>query len=281
MKKMKQRFFMSVLLLASSFYIFPRVNSAIPLQIDKYQTINGEKLTLESKILNEEKEIYIGLPGNYNDSIEYPVIIVLEGEVVFETFAPITKLMGQMNEIPACIVVGIPFYNRHLDYAPKLSVHPESGNADKMLDFYRLELFPLLDSLYNCNNDRIIWAHSALGGIFCTYLLLGSDNQFTGILSSSPNLRRMKEYIEKDNAFEGLSKKGKIFYYLTFGSNEPEGYMGDMYKGVQEFKEILENKAPDNLIWRYLLNENNNHFTNAIETYIDGLILYFREMNKL
>jgi len=246
--------------------------------VNKYQTENGETLLIKSEILNGNKDIFVGLPRNFNDSADYPLIIILEGEVLFESFAPVTRLMAQVNEIPECITVGIPLYNKHLDYAPKISGHPESGNADKMLDFYRFELFPILDSLYSCNDDRIIWAHSGLGGLFCTYLLLGPDSQFTGILSSSPNLRWIQEYIQKDNPFAEVSKKGKIFYYLTFGSEEGEEYMGEMYQHVQEFNKILKNEAPDNLVWKYQLNEHNNHFTNAIETYIDGLTLYFEKM---
>jgi len=275
---MKQGIFLTILLTLISNIGFSQISYKSPLIIEKYQTENGEKLRFKSEILNENKEIYIGLPEKFSDSIEHPLIVILEGEVLFESFAPITRLMAQLDEIPECILVGIPFYDKHLDYAPKIISHPESGNADKILKFYRFELFPILDSLYNCNDERIIWAHSALGGLFCTYLLLGPDSQFTGILSSSPNLRWMHEYIEKDNVFTEVSKKGKLFYYLTFGSNEGENYMGEMYQKVQEFKEILQNEAPDNLLWKYQLNENNNHFTNAIETYIDGLILYFENM---
>lgn len=259
-------------------YCLPQIDNNNILGTEKYLTENGEKIVINSKVLNQEKEIYIGLPANYNDTTEYPLIIVLEGEVLFETFAPLTRLMGQFNEIPPCIVVGIPFYNKHLDYAPVISAHPESGNADTMLEFYRHELFPMLDSIYNCSNDRIIWAHSALGGIFCTYLLIGPDSQFTGIISSSPALKWMQDYLSLDDVFIETSQKGKIFYYLTFGSNEAEDYMGDMYLKVQDFKTKLEHEAPDNLVWQYQLNENNNHFTNAIETYMDGLILYFQQM---
>jgi len=186
--------------------------------------------------------------------------------------------MAEANEIPECIVVGIPFYNRHLDYAPKISAHPESGDADKMLEFYRIELFPLLDSLYNCRKDKILWSHSALGGIFCTYILLGPDEQFNGILSSSPSLQWMTDYVDKENAFEELAKKDEVFYYLTFGSNEGDVYMGDMYEKVKKFKQRLENEAPENLNWKFQLNENKNHFTNALVTYMDGIILYFNLM---
>lgn len=147
-----------------------------------------------------------------------------------------------------------------------------------MLDFYREELFPLLDSLYNCNKDRLIWAHSGLGALFCTYLLVGPDRQFDGILSSSPSFKWMTDYVDKENAFEELAKKDKIFYYLTFGGNEGEPHMGEIYDRTKKFKERWENEAPDNLIWKYELSENNNHFTNAIETYSDGLLMYFNEM---
>lgn len=274
----KQRIILVIMIISYSIGSFPQIEGNDPLKIDKYKTENGEKFIFKSKILNENREIYIGLPDDFNDSTAYPVIMVLEGEVVFETFAPLTRLMAQVNEIPPCIVVGIPFYERHLDYAPKISGQPESGNADKMLDFYRFELFPLIESLYHCTDDRLIWAHSALGAIFCTYILLGPDTQFTGIISSSPNLKWMQDYVKKDNAFEEVEKKGKIFYYLTFGGNEGEDYMGEMFQNVRDFKIRLENEAPGNLIWKYQLNENDNHFTNAIETYTDGLILYFQIM---
>ncbi len=249
-----------------------------PLRIDKYETTNGERFVIHSDILNQDKEIYIGLPQNFNDSTDYPMVLVLEGEVLFETFAPLTRLMAEVNEIPECIVVGIPFYNQHLEYAPKISMHPESGNADKMLEFYKKELFPLIDTLYHCNNHRLIWAHSALGGIFCTYLLLGPDTQFDGIISSSPSLKWMPDYVDKKNALDQLSKKDTMYYYLTFGSNEGPDYMGEMYDKVKVFKDRLEKEAPKNLIWKFQLNENNNHFSNAFETYSDGLMWYFNQV---
>jgi predicted alpha/beta superfamily hydrolase len=277
---MKQTLSFLAMSVVFSVFCFSQGDSHDQPGIKRHLTENGERILMHSKILNQEKELFIGLPEHYNDTTGYPLVFVLEGEVVFESFAPLTRLAGKMDEIPPCIVVGIPFQDKHLEYAPVIAAHPESGFADTMLQFYRMELFPLLDSLYPCTNDRIIWAHSALGGIFGTYLLIGPDTQFTGIISSSPALRWMKDYIYQEDIFRETAKKGKMFYYLTFGSNEAEAYMGDMFQKVQDFKKRLENEAPDNLIWRYQLNENNNHFTNAVESYLDGLILYFNLMNK-
>lgn len=271
---------LSVLLLQvfCSVLCFPQKDTYTPPEIERYLTGNGERIVMHSKILDQERELLIGLPPHFNDTTEYPLVFVLEGELLFESFAPLTRLAGQVNEIPPCIVVGIPFHDKHLEYAPVIADHPESGFADTMLEYYRRELFPLLDSLYQCTNDRIIWAHSALGGIFGTYLLIGPDTQFTGIISSSPALKWMKDYIYRKNVFKETARKGKMFYYLTFGSDEAEAYKGDMYRMVQDLKNRLEEQAPDNLTWKYQLNENNNHFTNAIESYLDGLILYFKLM---
>lgn len=237
--------------------------------------------SIKSEILDVEKEILISLPESYTESYTYPVVIVLEGEVLFETLAPLTKLMAKMNEIPECIVVGIPFYNQHMEYAPHINGIPESGNADKMLKFYNDELFPLLETKFRCSEDRIIWAHSGLGGIFCTYLLLGPDDQFSGILSSSPNLKWIQQYIVPTDAFRLVSEKENLFYYLTIGSEEIEGESAEMYKYVSEFRDKLTESAPENLNWHYRLYNQNNHFSNAIETYMDGLMLYFKETKKI
>ena len=251
-------------------------------QIDTTDILAGKKMTISSKVLNYNPEIYIGLPANFNDTTTYPVVVLLDAEWLFPAFSGITKLMAQMEEIPSCIVVGLTLNNSFKDYgmefAPKITGVPQSGHADKMLEFFSKELFPFVESKYNASKERIIWGHSALGGLFCTHLLLGSDEQFSGIISSSPNLKGDQEYINAENAFEKLSQKDTTFYYLSFGTNENEMFMGKMREQVQEFKVKLDNEAPENLKWIYRDNENSNHLTNALKSYIDGVKLYFETM---
>jgi predicted alpha/beta superfamily hydrolase len=243
-------------------------------QIDSTDILAGKKMTMSSNVLNYNPEIYIGLPANFNDTTTYPVVVLLDAEWLFPAFSGITKLMAQMEEIPGCIVVGLTLNNSFKDYgmefAPKITGVPQSGHADKMLEFFSKELFPFIEKKYNASKERIIWGHSAPGGLFCTYLLLGSDEQFSGIISSSPNLRGNQEYINAENAFEK--------YYLSFGTNENEMFMGKMRQQVQEFKEKLDKAAPENLKWIYRDNENSNHLTNALKSYIDGIKLYFEMM---
>jgi hypothetical protein len=206
--------------------------------------IAGEKTTVSSEILDYDPEIYIGIPDNFNDTSTYPVVVLLDAELLFPAFAGITKLMGQMEEIPECLVVGIPmnesFEDYGMEFAPKISGVPNSGHADKILDFFEKELFPLIELKY-----------------------------------SSPNLRGVQEYIQSEESFINLSQKDTTFYYLSFGTNEEEIFREGLQPQILNFRDILENEAPDNLKWIYRSNEHNNHFSNAIESYIDGLNLYF------
>lgn len=256
--------------------------SGIASPADSTLVVAGERIRITSEILDYDPEVYIGLPANYHDTTTYPVVVLLDAELLFPAFYTVTKLMAQMGEIPPCIVVGLPLHSSFTDYgmefAPSITGVPESGHADRILEYFAKELFPMIESKYHGSGEKIIWGHSAPGGLFCTYLLLGPDDQFSGIVSSSPNLRGVQEYIHAENAFGRLAKKDITFYYLSFGANEEDIFMNKMYGMVQEFKEKLDDEAPDNLRWEYRLNEHNNHFTNAIESYIDGIKLYFKMM---
>ncbi len=253
-------------------------------QTDSTLIIAGEKIVMESKVLEYKPEIYIGLPANYNDSTSYPVVVLLDADWLFTAFSGITKLMGQMEEIPECIVVGMPldpsFKDYGMEFAPVITGVPQSGHADKILEFFSKELFPFIDAEYHGSGNKILWAHSAVGGLFCTYALLGPDIQFSGIIESSPNLKGDQEYIHSEKSFDTMSRKSNTFFYLSFGKNEEEVFMGDMYKQVLEFKEILDKSAPQNLKWIYRENENCNHFSNALKSYTDGIKLYFECMNE-
>jgi hypothetical protein len=87
----------------------------------------GEKQTLFSKILNENREIWVHLPKTYNDSsinpAKYPVIYLLDGEINFEYYAGMTDFLSKAPyaDIPECIVVGIKNTERTRDLTPTKS----------------------------------------------------------------------------------------------------------------------------------------------------------------
>jgi hypothetical protein len=115
------KFGLTMILGLLSVFCYSQQYAGGPLKSEKYLADNGERLLIPSRILRQDREIYIGLPAGFNDTTEYPLVMVLEGEILFETMAPLTRLAAQVNEIPPCIVVGIPFHNQHLEYAPVIS----------------------------------------------------------------------------------------------------------------------------------------------------------------
>ena len=92
---MKKKICLVIIFGVYSVFCFPQDDTNSLLNIEKYSTRNGERLLMQSNVLKQDKEIYIGLPAGYSDTVEYPLVIVLEGEIVFESFAPVTRLAGR------------------------------------------------------------------------------------------------------------------------------------------------------------------------------------------
>ena len=228
-------------------------------------------------MLEGQKDVYISVPKDFdnNASTDYPVVFLTESEFVFKPFSSIIRTMGEFNEIPKCIVIGLPLDNRHLDYAPLLKDVPESGNAEKMLRFISQELFPYLDSTYGINYNRsVLWSHSGMGGLFGLNTLLSSDTTFNGFIISSPNFLFAKEYLDTENPFDNLKKRDTIVLYLTCGSSEFDKYQAPF----EELDKNMKNGSISNLKWKIQINQARNHHTSAYAGIIDRLQYYFNEI---
>jgi predicted alpha/beta superfamily hydrolase len=237
----------------------------------------GFIIKYNSEILGEQREVYISIPVDFDPNKEnkYPLVFLTESEFTFKPFSSIIHTMGEFDEIPKCIIVGLPLYNRHLEYAPILKDVPESGNAEKMLRFIYRELFFYIDSLYGIDyNKTILWTHSGMGGLFGVNTFLSSDKTFNGFIISSPNLKFAADYLNVDNPFKYIKQRKNVVMYLTCGSLEYENYQ-------DSFKELtgkLNNDPITGLKWKLQVNEGRNHHTSAYAGLIDGLIFYFKKM---
>ena len=50
------------------------------LKSEPYLSENGERLLIGSRVLGQDKEIYVGLPDGFSDTTDYPLVILLEGD---------------------------------------------------------------------------------------------------------------------------------------------------------------------------------------------------------
>lgn len=189
-------------------------------------------LTVKSEILNENRRIYVQLPeGYYNEQINYPLLIVLDGEWLFH-LANTNQRYYSYDEvtdqnIPRMIVVGIENTDRDRDYTPTPNSGKDysfstSGGADKFLEFLETELIPMLDSRYRTAPHRCIvgWSFS---GLFSTYAGVTKPDLFNMFLCISPAIWWDNDLIyEKMKTIKFEHHKNFVF---TLGSTEVGGWV--------------------------------------------------------
>ena len=138
------------------------------------QIINIETIQIQSKILDEKRDIYVSLPPNYNQNIhDYPIILVLDGEFMFDITRSMTTLWASRNYMPESIVIGLPnpTNDKRIDMAlekkgPNGKIYYQGGGDPKIyLQFFKEELLPLIQKKYRVNSNRTIIGLSPTSGV--------------------------------------------------------------------------------------------------------------------
>ncbi len=236
----------------------------------------GEKQTIFSKVLNENREIWIHLPKTYNDTTinpaKYPVIYLLDGEINFEYYTGLTDFIARAPyaDIPECIVVGIKNTERTRDLTPtksekKSPVNPaltlfaDSGGSENFLKFMQEELKPFINKNYRTQDYCVLVGHS-FGGLFAINTLLLHPDYFNAYVANDPSLwwdnkvtlTRTKEYLKKNKKFPA-----KKSLYVSQADNEEQqkNWNSDMTQTIEEFKEIIEKNGSLNYKHRFFEGE--------------------------
>lgn len=153
----------------------------------------------QSEILKEKRTVNIYLPQGYNpkDSMQYPVIYLLDG-AADEDFIHISGLVqfynfDWINLVPKSIVVGIvsPNRQRDLSFPTTFGDHPtrfpNAGGSANFIAFIEKELHPFIEKKYKGNQDRTLIGQS-LGGLLASQILLQKPQLFTRYIIVSPSL---------------------------------------------------------------------------------------------
>jgi predicted alpha/beta superfamily hydrolase len=231
----------------------------------------GKIERLKSSVLKEERKIYIYSPFGYKRSKQkYPVLYLLDGESHFFHYSGLVHFFSRRNLGSPMIIVGIPNVDRGRDLSPVyVKELPNSGEADKFLDFIIDELIPFVEKNYRTQPYRILCGYS-LGGLFSIYTLLTRPNMFNTFFAISPSLQLGNQFLLK-KAENVLARQShlKRFLYITVG-NEP-GY----YPYIEEFKKILKAKAWKGLKWKYEWFEDEDHRSVPHLSFYKGLKTIF------
>jgi predicted alpha/beta superfamily hydrolase len=220
----------------------------------------GERTSIHSEVLNEERPLLVRLPESYQSAGDrrYPVIFALDGETHFHLLTGVVDWLSQRStQIPEVIVVGIPNVDRVRDLAP--SVDPENGRgggADDFLQFLSDELIPHIDKHYRTRPYRILTGHS-LAGLFTLHTLIREPSLFQGYIAMSPWLARgapEPELLERATVFFRQRESLPVFLYTTVGDEPALKPHYDSFIG-------LLGDAPKDLDWHSDIYPADNHMS--------------------
>ena len=234
----------------------------------------GERISLDSKLLNQNRELLIYTPASYslNESSKFPVLYMVDGDYNFHYVTGLIELLSSISsEIPEMIVVGIS--GKGTTTYRKQSKPPyevkDKGSADKTLDFIKDELIPFINNNYKTNNYKVLSGHS-MGGLFSTYAMLSMPDLFNAYIAISPSLWWEDEAIKK-HAVKQFDDRQQLpaNYFITLGNEEG--------MGVHGFVEVLQSKGPRSLSLNFKHFPNESHGSVGLPSYRWALQDLFKE----
>lgn len=219
----------------------------------------GQRFSLDSEILNEERSFQVYLPPSYHylPEVQYPVIYLIDGDYNFHYVTGMIEQMANIGEVmPEMIVVGISDrgqanYIKNLTPTKADSTDSQSGNATNFLSFIQKELKPQINATYRTAPYEILIGHS-IGGLFVVSSLLDQADAFNAYIAISPSLwwddyainKKADETLQRSQAFQQ-------FLFLSL-ANETE-------MGVHEFVGVLDKKSLEGLDWTFKHYPEENH----------------------
>ena len=212
--------------------------------------------TILSKYLNEKRAIEIQLPRSYETEVDknYPLMIVLDGDYMFNIVSGSVDYLSYWGDIPENLVVGINQKDTRFQDSSvfdNINYTPISSTAS-FYDFIVNELIPYFSKNYRVSNFKVIVGQERTAN-FANFFLLKNDPQIRGVISISPKIsENMNRYLN-----ENLSKSNsKIVYTLSSSKRDFES----IFKNVSELTASLDSIENKNLRFESLIFDKENHY---------------------
>lgn len=216
--------------------------------------------TFQSSKLAGARNLKIQLPRNYNpeDKVKYPLIIVLDGDYLFEPVIGNTDYQSYWGEMPKSIVVGVNLSGtRESDlFYDKEQFFPSQDGA-QFFEFLGMELIPYIESKYHVSKFRIAIGHD-LSANFINYYLFKDNPIFRAFVLFSPDLApEMKNRVH--TRLSTLTTD--TFYYLATA----DGDIASLKNGILEEDALLKTLENPKVHYRF------DNFTDADHYSLVGL----------
>jgi predicted alpha/beta superfamily hydrolase len=212
--------------------------------------------TIDSYKLEGKRELKIQLPRNYDpeEKRSYPLIIVLDGDYLFEPVAGNIDYQAYWEDIPDCIVVGIKQSSTRQNdfFYDNESFFPAHDGAS-FYEFMAAELIPYIEDNYKASDYRIIFGHD-LSANFINYYLFKDEPIFSAYVALSPDLapemnNRMQQRLSILNR--------DTFYYLATANDD----VSNLRTSILEINAIIKTVQNEKLHYKFDDFEDANHYS--------------------
>lgn len=254
--------------------------------------------SLFSEVLNENRKIYIQLPENYNqnNSVKYPVVYLLDGEILLPTVANIHNFYSG-GFMPEFVLVGISnAKHRTRDLTPTkiktkygMPFNEENGESKTFLKFFESELIPYIENNYQVTNYRTLIGHS-YGGLFVVNTFLNQTNLFANYIAIDPSLDWDNQHLlkEAETKIANLNLKNKALFMSLSGQLHMQNSAITINNVMQDttdytlfarsnisFSEIVKHSSNKALFFDWKFYPKDIHGTVVVPSLRDGLISVF------
>jgi len=276
-------------LLTISVFLLISINATAQFSQNKdKQIVIGTVDSLFSKILNEQREIWVHVPENIEPKEKFPIIYLLDGTSQFYTVTGMLKRLEKWN-MPKSIIVGISNTDRTRDFTPtnvpfqRGQESKTSGGAANFSTFIKSELAPYLKSKYPIDDMSTIIGHST-GGLFVLNAYINHPDVFDNYLAIDPSLwwDREKLVNQSKKSLTTATRQNKYLYVAVANSTgidtvsirKMKSEPTEMLRANLNFHDILlENNKHLDFTWDYFGNE--DHGSLVIPSLYNGLRALF------
>jgi predicted alpha/beta superfamily hydrolase len=264
----------------------------------------GKKDIIYSKILKENRTIWIHVPHSAGDNIfnqqRYPVLYLLDGDGHFMSVVGLVHQLSEINGntvLPDMIVVGIPNTDRQRDLTPTHSGENTSGGGEAFASFIEHELMPYVDSLYPTAPYKIFIGHS-LGGLTVVNTLIHHPQMFNAYLAIDPSMWWDDQLLLKaaGSILTGNKFNGKTLFLGVANTMAPGMDTAMVRRDTSKntihirsillFADALRKANGSGLRWEYRYYKDDNHGSVPLISEYNGLRFIFnyfdyKDINKL
>ncbi|MBZ9627281.1 esterase family protein [Psychroflexus sp. CAK1W] len=226
-------------------------------------------IEVNSSILKETRQIKLQLPRNYESGKKkYPVVIVLDGDYLFEPFAGDIDYLSYWEIIPESIVVGINqagFREQDGNIDPGSELPSTTG--EDFFDFIAYEVLSYIEDNFRTAPFTIIGGLDDMAN-FSSFYLLKEKSLFNGFMSLSPDIspklpERLKRKLNKIDQ--------KIWYYLATSEHD----IPELKTKAKTLDSYLSDCDNPNLKYTYRVFENADHFSFVAHAIPRALLFIF------